>query len=65
MIPLDAHVKALADKDAIESAIRKAADPDNRYRRETIDTASLVKTIRKRYRDALEEHRRHEEDLKL
>lgn len=64
MVTRDAHLKALADKDAIEDAIRHAADPGNLYRRETIDTAGLVRTIRKRYRDALEEHRRHEEDLK-
>lgn len=64
MVTRDAYLKALADKDAIESAIRKAADPENLYTRELIDTAGLVKTIRKRHKDAIEKNRRHEEDLK-
>ena len=44
----------MADKDAIEDAIGREADPGGLYERDWIDTASLVKNIRKRHRDAIE-----------
>ena len=55
---MDSHEKAMAEKDAIEAAIRHAADPGGVYSRKLIDTAGLVKNIRKRHRDAIEENKR-------
>lgn len=45
MIPHATHLKALADKDAIEEAIRREADPRGMISRDTIDTAGLVKYL--------------------
>ena len=55
----------MAEKDAIEAAIRLAADPEGRYSRNLIDTAGLVKNIRKRHRDALEENKRDKNELHI
>lgn len=57
-ISLATHEKAIADKDAVEAAIRHEADPRGLYSRDLIDTAGLVKNIRKRHRDSLEEIQR-------
>ena len=57
-ISLATHEKAIADKDAVEAAIRHEADPGGLYSRDLIDTAGLVKNIRKRHRDSLEEIQR-------
>ena len=57
-ISLASHEKAIADKDAVEAAIRNEADPRGLYSRDLIDTAGLVKNIRKRHRDSLEEIQR-------
>ena len=65
MVPRATHLKALADKDVIEEAIRREADPRGLYRRSTIDTAGLVKSIRKRHRDGMEEHRREKEAMRI
>lgn len=48
----------MADKDDEEAAIRQEADPKGVYSRSTIDTASLVRYIRRRHRDCIEENRR-------
>ena len=55
----------MAEKDAIEAAIRHAADPGGLYSRNLIDTAGLVKNIRKRHRDALEENKREKNALRI
>ena len=55
----------MADKDAVEAAIRHEADPSDIYSRDTIDTAGLVKSIRKRHRDALEENRRDKNAMRI
>ena len=55
----------MADKDAVEAAIRHAADPNGIYSRNTIDTAGLVRSIRKRHRDALEENRRDKNAMRI
>ena len=65
MVTRAAHLKALADKDAIENAIRHEADPGDVYSRGTIDTAGLVKCIRKRHRDCIEEVRRKRNDMRI
>lgn len=65
MVTRAAHLKALADKDAIENAIRHEADPGDVYSRGTIDTAGLVKYIRKRHRDCIEEVRRKKNDMRI
>lgn len=57
-ISLATHEKAIADKDAVEAAIRHEADPGGLYSRDLIDTAGLVKNIRKRHRESLEEIQR-------
>ena len=61
---LATHEKALADKDAVEAAIRHEADPTDIYS-DTIDTASIVRSIRKRHRDALEENRRDKNTMRI
>lgn len=48
----------MADKDNEEAAIRQEADPKGAYSRNTIDTASLVRYIRRRHRECIEENRR-------
>ena len=55
----------LADMDAMEDAIRREADPRGMFSRHTIDTAGLVKFIRKRYKDSQEEHRREKDDMRV
>ena len=55
----------MAEKDAIEAAIRQAADPGGLYSRNLIDTAGLVRNIRKRHRDALEENKREKNALRI
>lgn len=57
-ISLATHEKVIADKDAVEAAILHEADPRGLYSRDLIDTAGLVKNIRKRHRDSLEEIQR-------
>ena len=57
MIPHATHLKALADKDAIEEAIRREADPRGMISRDTIDTTGLVKYLKKRQRDNLNDYR--------
>ncbi len=52
MVPLAVHKKALADKDAVEEAIRQEADHDGNFSRYTPDTAGLVRWIKKSHRDA-------------
>ena len=61
----NSHEKAMAEKDAIEAAIRHAADPGGLYSRNLIDTAGLVKNIRKRHRDALEENKREKNAMRI
>lgn len=58
-------MKALADKDALEESIRHEADPKGVYSRNTIDTAGLVKWIRKRHRDSIEEHQRDRNAMRM
>ena len=55
----------LADMDAMEEAIRREADPRGMFSRHTIDTAGLVKFIRKRYKDSMEEHQREKNDMRV
>ena len=62
---MNSHEKAIAEKDAIEAAIRHAADPGSLYSRSLIDTASLVRNIRKRHRDALEENKREKNVMRI
>ena len=49
----------------MEAAIRFAADPGGVYKQSTIDTAGLVKNIRKRHRDTLEEMRRNQNTARI
>ncbi|CAD6579939.1 MAG: hypothetical protein ASARMPRED_009301 [Alectoria sarmentosa] len=65
MVPYATLSKALADKDAMEDSIRREADPGGIYGRGTIDTAGLVKNIRKRHRDCIEENRRQENAMRI
>ena len=65
MITRAAHLKALADKDAIETAIRDEADPGDLYSRGTIDTAGLVKNIRKRHRDCIETPDKKQNEMQI
>ena len=55
----------MAEKDAIEAAIRHAADPAGLYSRKLIDTAGLVKNIRKRHRDVIEENKRDKNEHRI
>ena len=52
----------MAEKEAIEAAIRDQADPEGRYSRSLIDTAGLVQNIRKRHRDAIKENRKSDDE---
>ncbi len=52
IVPLAIYKKALAEKDAVEEAIRQEADPDGNFSRYTLDTAGLVRWIEKGHRDA-------------
>ncbi len=65
MVPLAIHEKALADKDAMEEAIRHEADPDGNYSRLTLDTAGLVKWIKKGHRDALKDNKREKDAIRI
>lgn len=65
MVPYATLSKALADRDAMEDYIRRAADPGGIYSRGTIDTAGLVKNIRKRHRDCIEENRRDKDAMRI
>ena len=65
MVPHATHLKALADKDAIEDAIRHEADPRGMISRDTIDTAGLVKYLRKQHRDNLEEQRKERDATRI
>ena len=71
MVTRAANLQALAEKDAIEIAIRHEADPGNLYSRGTIDTAGLVKRIKRRHEKCFEtlqkrqnEMRKEKEDLR-
>lgn len=64
-VSLAAHEKAMADKDDEEAAIRQEADPKGVYSRSTIDTASLVRYIRRRHRDCIEENRRDKNAMRI
>lgn len=55
----------LVPKNAMEEAIRLEADPKGLYSRDLIDTAGLVKNIRKRHRDAIEEHRKDKDVMRI
>ena len=65
MVPHAVHLMALAEKDAIEEAIRREADPRGMISRNSIDTAGLVKYIRKRQRDGMEERRRDQNSMRI
>lgn len=65
MVPHAVHLMALAEKDAIEEAIRREADPRGMISRNSIDTAGLVKYIRKRQRDGMEERRRDQNTMRI
>ncbi len=65
MIPHAVHLMALAEKDAIEEAIRREADPRGMISRNSIDTAAIVKYIRKRQRDGMEERRRDQNTMRI
>lgn len=65
MIPYATHLKALADRDAIEEAIRREADPRGMISRGTVNTADIVKYIRKRHRDSMDEHRREKNAMRM
>ena len=47
MIPLETYLKVLADKDAMEDAIRREADPSGLVSRSATDTPGLVKNLKK------------------
>lgn len=63
MIPEATHLKALSDKDSIEEAIRREADPRGLYNRDLLDTAGLVKDIKQRHKEAIEQYQEKVETL--
>lgn len=65
MAPRATYLDALADKNAMEDAIRREADPRSMFSRHTIGTAGLVENIRKRHRDNMEEHRREKNAMQI
>lgn len=65
MIPHATHLKALADKHAIEEAIRREAYPRGMISRDTIDTAGLVKYLRKRHRDNMDERQKEKNAMRI
>lgn len=55
----------MADKDDEEAAIRQEADPRGVHSRNTIDTASLVRYIRRRHRDCIEKNRQDKNAMRI